>query len=212
MAATDIAITIAGFLKWEAPDGDVRLTDGGLVTFSAESYGSEDAIFGTVVSANLPASSFDGSAETGELVLVPNGDAAESLWWRSGLEDTRIRFYNGEVEADGHTVIDPEIEADMLIDTVELRQNGKENHLVLSLMSRANRLFYVNEGNVCSDRFHQTIWPGELGFRNCTDAQQYFAWGTSSPPSGGVGGGGSGGGGGGGFGGPIREAVDRVIN
>jgi len=207
MAATDIAITLAGLINWEAPDGDVRLCDGGLATYDGESYGSEDAIFGSIVSAKLPASSFDGSAETGELILAPNSEADEGDWFRTGLEDTRIRFYNGEVEADGHTVLDPEIEADFLIDTVERRQNGKENHLVLTLMSRANRLFYVNEGNVCSTRFHQSIWPGEQGFRNCTDAQQYFAWGTATPPLGSVGGGG-----GGGFGGPVRDAVERALN
>ena len=46
MAATDRIITLAAFLKWEAPGGDVLLCDGGLLTYDSEVYSSQDSVAG----------------------------------------------------------------------------------------------------------------------------------------------------------------------
>lgn len=201
MALTDTSITLAVFLKWEAPDGDVRICEGGFLDYDSERYTAEDAVFGALVSARPAEAAFGDAAEGGTLVFCPAPDATLTDWWREDLESTRVQAWLGEVDSDGKTVSSAEQLGDWLVDTVTREQEDEGSDLLtVELMGRAERLFLVNEGNVCSDRFHQTVYPGELGFRNCTDAQQVFAWGVAGPSGGTVGGGGGVGGRGGGGG------------
>jgi hypothetical protein len=108
-----------------------------------------------------------------------------------------VRFWLGELDTDGKTVISAELMADMLVDTID-RVIGADGSvtLELGLIGRAEKLFLVNEGNVCSERHHKSVWVGENGFNNCTDTVQPIAWGVASAPSGTFGGGSGGGGGG----------------
>lgn len=201
MALTDTSITLAALLKWEAPDGDVRLCDGGFLDYDSERYTAQDDVFGTVIGWEAIDHSFGDAAEELTLVFAPHPDATLTDWWRGDLENSRVRIWLGEVDSDGKTVSTATQLGDYLVDTIT-REQGPEGSDVLrvDLMGRAEKLFLLNEGNVCSDRFHQTVYPGELGFRNCTDAQQVFAWGVAGPSGGTVGGGGGVGGRGGGGG------------
>lgn len=194
MSATDIAVTLACFLKWEAPDGDVRLCDGGFLDFASERYDAEDAVFGAMFETETLESSFGDAANDGQVVLAPNPAADVADWWRDDLFDTRLRIWMGAVEADGVTVSSAKLLADMLVDTVERRQGPDgEDLLAVSLIARHEKLFLVNEGNVCSERFHQSVWSGENGFNNCTDVTGFVAWGTATPQRSGTTSGGSGG-------------------
>jgi hypothetical protein len=113
---------------------------------------------------------------------LPDPDATVSDWWREDLFDTRLRLWIGEVNADGYTVSSATLLADWLVDNVERVQGaGGQDLLSLSLMSRSEKLFLLNEGNVCSDRHHQTVFTGERGFENCTDLMGFVAWGTANP-------------------------------
>lgn len=184
MAVTDAAIMLVAFLKWEAPDGDVRLCDGGFITYDSEDYAAEDSVFGSVKEWEPVDAAFGDAAEGGTLTLAPHPDAALADWWRDDLENTRLRIWLGETDSDLKTVSTAEQLADLLVDQVT-RVQGKdgEDLLQIELMGRSERLFVQSEGNVCSDRFHQSVWSGELGFLNCHDGPQYFAWGTESPTS-----------------------------
>lgn len=206
MAATDLSITLAAVIEWQAPGGDVLLADGGVVKFNPGAgtltFTGSDARFGTLAAVDEFAIGVGDQAETGSLSFVPPATAATADWWRTDLENSRLRIWLGEIDpADGVTLTDAELVADWLIDTPSREQADGQDVLSLSCITRDQKLFELRQGNVCSDAFHRSIWPGERGFENCTDAQQYFAWGTSAPPAGGVSGGGGGGGGGGGDGG-----------
>lgn len=203
MSATDRTITLASFLKWETPASNVLLCDGGTLIYDSETYSAKDSVFGSIASFDAIEAGFGDVAESGSLTLAPSPDAALADWWRDDLYDTRIRLWMGEVEADGFTVSSATLLADWLVDTVERTQSmGGQDLLTLELMSRSEKLFLKREGNVCSERFHTSVWARELGFRNCTDLVGYIAWGTANPPRGSTGGGGGGSGGGsfGGFG------------
>lgn len=178
MSGTDRTITLATFLKWEAPAGNVRLCDGGFVTFAAESYAALHPVFGAVQAFPEVSAGFGDAAEAGQLVLMPAPGATLTDWWRADLFGTRLRLWLGEVGSDLVSVSSATLLADWLVDNVTREQGpAGSNLLTLDLVSRSERLFLVNEGNVCSDRFHQTVYSGELGFKNCTDVQGYFAWG-----------------------------------
>lgn len=205
MSADDPIVTLTGFLKLEAPGGDVRLCDGGMLSFDGEIYEAEHPVFGSVVSLDGLEAGFSDLAEAGTLVLAPNGVAAVADWWGTSLETCRVRLWLGEVAADGFTVSSAKLLADWLVDVETRQQDAGEDRLELSLIGRAEKLFLRNEGNVCSTRFHQTVFPGERGFENCTDVQGNFAWGAESPPRSG----GTYGGGGGGWVGPSWRRVNQ---
>ncbi|MBX7496757.1 hypothetical protein K3172_12900 [Qipengyuania sp. 6B39] len=202
MAVTDLAITLAFVLKFEAPGGDVNLCDGGFLDFDAgdgvERYEAEHPVFGSIVSVGEAEAGFGDMAEGGEVVFASNPAADLADWWRSDLFDSRLRIWMVEVAADMKTATNARLLIDRLVDTAERQQaEGGEDLLALELIGRAEKLFLTNEGNVCSSRFHQTVWPGERGFDNCTDLVGYLAWGTATPSRGGGSGGGSYGGSGG---------------
>ena len=56
--------------------------------------------------------------------------------------------------------------------------------LELNFLARSEALFLRNEGNVCSSRFHQSLFAGERGFDNCTGLAGYLAWGALAPSRG----------------------------
>lgn len=183
MGATDRTITLAGFLKFEAPGGDVRLCDGGFLDYDSERYEALHPVFGSVRALDEFSAAFGDSAEDGGISFVPAPDATVSDWWRTDLGDSRIRFWQGEVS--GKTVSSATLLADLLVDTPERTQSeGGDDVLALSLIGRAEKLFLTNEGNVCSERFHKSVWSGEDGFNNCTDDPVPVAWGVEAPSTG----------------------------
>jgi hypothetical protein len=153
-----------------------------MLDFDSERYESLDGVFGTVRDTGSIEAGFGDQAEDGVLVLVPNPDADVADWWRSDLFDCRVRMWMGEVDADGITVSSATQLSDLLVDTAERVQGeGGEDLLSLELVGRGDKLFLTSTGNVCSDTYHQTVFPGELGFVNCTDLLGLLAWGAASP-------------------------------
>jgi hypothetical protein len=212
MAASDTATSFAAVLLWEAPAGDVRLCDGGVVKFDPGDgtvvFEGDNATFGTVAAFDTIESGSGDTTDGGTLVFAPPSDATLSDWWRTDLENTRLRLWVGKMAADQVTLTGEELLADWLVDTGKReRGEGGVDLLSIEFMTRLEKLFEVNQGNVCSDAFHDTIWPGERGFENARDQRGFFAWGTEGPRGSGGSFGTSGGGGGGpGSGSPGMEA------
>lgn len=215
MSATSRTVTLVWLMKLEAPGGDVNLCDGGFVYFDAgdgsEKYEDRHATFGTLAAPDEFEAGFGDLAEAATLALVPAPGAALGDWYTNALRDSRVRFWLGELDADGKTVTDAKLLGDFLVDNLA-RTIGADGSVVLELplIGRAEKLFLINEGNVCSERFHKSVWSGEDGFNNCTDTPQPVAWGIAAPTSGtasfGSGGGSRGGGSGGGG---LFESVAR---
>lgn len=194
MSATARTISLAVFLKLEAPSGDVNLCDGGFLYFDAgsgtEKYEAHHATFGSLASIDEFDAGFGDAAEGGKIAFHPNPAAAQSDWYSSSLRDCRVRIWEGEVDADGKTVSSAKQIGDFLVDTLA-RVIGDDGSvtLELELIGRAEKLFLRQEGNVASERFHKTVWAGEDGFNNCTDVVFPVAWGVAAPASGTAGGG-----------------------
>lgn len=192
MSTLDPVVTLVGLIKFEPPSGAVRLCDGGFCDFASERYENAHPIFGTLAEPDEFVAAFGDMAESATLALIPAPGATG--WFNPNLRNSRVRFWLGELDTDGKTVTSAELLADMLVDTID-RVIGADGSvtLELGLIGRAEKLFLINEGNVCSERFHKSVWAGEDGFNNCTDVVQPVAWGVASAPSG-TGGGGRGGG------------------
>ena len=189
MSATARTVTLVWLMKLEAPGGDVNLCDGGFVDFDAgagiKRYTDRHPTFGTLAAPDEFEAGFGDMAESGTLALVPAPGAALSSWYTNTLRDCRVRFWLGELDADGKTVTAAKLIGDLLVDNLA-RTIGADGSVVLELplIGRAEKLFLINEGNVCSERFHKSVWAGEDGFNNCTDTPQPVAWGIAAQPSG----------------------------
>mgnify|MGYP005984018601 CR=1 FL=1 len=196
MAAGDVATTEVCLMKLELTNGTaVRLCDGGFIDFASdgtsERYECEHPVFGTIAAPGEHEVGFGDQAERGVIAFAPPGNVALTDWYGDHLLDARLRTWAGELDADGKTVGTAELLDDLLVDTYEQTIGARGSRLLeLGFISRTERFFLRNEGNVCSSPFHQSIYPGELGFNNCTDKVGYLAWGALAPARGGVVGGG----------------------
>ena len=211
MSASEAVIHEVLLLQIEAPDGNVNLCGGGFIDFDAgnglERFDAEHPVYGVIVELDAFERAIKGQAESSSLALAPNPEAPLSAWYREDLAFARVRSWIGRIEADGKTVLAADLLGDALVDypARSIAEDGAQT-LELALISRDQLLFFVNEGNVCSERFLKSVWPCEDGFNNCTDVQIPVPWGVAAPPQ-------SGGAqsGGGGFSGGVinRDVIER---
>lgn len=200
MALADRNLTMSAFLKLELPGGDVRLCDGGVIKFGGEIYTKRHPVWGAIAEVPPAEAALGDFAPGGAIALNPSPDAPLSVLLADAVRQSRVRAWWGEVDGDSNTVTSATLLGDWIVDLPRLRVARGVRTIALEMITRAERLFLTNRGNVCSPRFHKSIWPGEKGFDNCTDVPVSVAWGTQNTPSGVSGGGfstgGSGGGGG----------------
>lgn len=190
MTATTPIITVATVVKFEAPDGDVLLCDGGMLNFNGEAYVSHDPVFGTIAALDNFEAGFGDMSESADLVLAPNPDATLTDWFREDLENCRVRVWQArEFSTDLYTVTTSKLVGDFIVDTINRDQGmGGQDLLRLSLIGWQEKLYLKQEGNVCSEQFHRRqVWNNasdEKGFNNCTDLQGFIAWGAPAPSRG----------------------------
>jgi hypothetical protein len=189
MAALDPAVWLATLLQIELPGENVNLCDGGFVDFDTgsgvERFNSVHPVFGTIAEIDSITTSVAAQAEGSSFALIPNPEAALTDWFNDDLRDCRVRFWFGELESDLKTMSEGELLGDYFVDTFTrvISADGRQT-LEISLIARDQRLFFINEGNVCSERWHKSNYPGEDGFNNCTDTPVPVAWGVATPPAG----------------------------
>lgn len=189
---------LAGFLKCEAGAETVRLCDGGTLVYDSETYVSRHAVFGAI-SGFMPINEGVGDeAPAGTLTFSPPGDADPYVINSPTLQGTRLRMWIAEVDRDTGLIIGtPDQMLDSIVDVTRLKLGRGTLSLEVDIVSRAERLFIVNEGNVLSGERHRQIYSGELGLNNAIGVPTTVAWGVAGAPrgtsnySGGMAGGGS---------------------
>jgi hypothetical protein len=191
VALSDDVVTLAGLAKFELPTRDMRLCDSGFVYFGGEKYTSADVDFGAIETVEPFEEATGDEASAGTLTFLPSSVADAADLSSPSYQGSRIRFWLGEVDrSSGEIVGTPELLADMVLDTTELRLGRGFRRLEMGLVDAGERLFLVNEGNTMSPRHHKAVWPGELGLDNATGKPVSVAWGVTAPPRGTVGRGG----------------------
>jgi hypothetical protein len=202
MALSDAKIMLAGLAEIVLPSKTLRLCDGGFIYWDGDKYQSSDDEFGTIESVDAVEERSGDEAPAGSLTFLPASTSAAATLSQPTFQGSPMRFWMAEVnEATGEVVGTPELLFDGELDTTTLRLSRGSRLLEMGFISVAERLFRVNEGNVLSTRFHQSIWAGELGFDNATGISTTVAWGVAGPPRGSTAPSGGGGGFSGDFGG-----------
>lgn len=185
---------IADLLEITLPDYDIRICDGGMIKWGDKLFTASDENFGSVRAVDIGEERKGNEAPEGKLTYIPISTASAARLSRAEYQLAPFNLWMAEFDPETATVSgDPQLLFNGLVDQTELIITKNGRILEMSFISIANRLFRINEGNVMSDRFHQSIWPGQKGFANATGVPSKVAWGVEGPPRG-VSGGGSGGG------------------
>ncbi|HEU0045074.1 hypothetical protein [Sphingomonas sp.] len=176
-------LTLVGLLKLELPGATVRLCDGGFCDWNGERYEAEHPVWGTLAAIEPVEEGVGDLAPGGKLTFMPAADALAAAVSSPAFQNARLRGWLGEMGSDGKTVTSARPLFDGSIDTTTVRLARGSRMVDVSFVSRAERLFLTNQGNTLSPRFHQSVWPGERGFDNCTGVPTAVAWGTEGAPA-----------------------------
>lgn len=194
--------TLAGMIRIDLRSGPVlRLCDGGVLTWGADSYAAHDPAWGGIGGVEALSEGVGDEIPALGLTIVPVDLAATMAFCAPGNQGSRVRFWIGEViPATGAVTGTPELMFDGQLDTMDRIADRGSRVIEADVVSTAERLFSINEGNYLNPRFHKLLWPGETGEDNAIGLGVSVAWGAANPTVS-VGGGFDGfGGGGGGFG------------
>lgn len=193
----DIA-TLSGLVKVElAGGGALRLSDGGIVTWSAETFESQDSTFGSIGGLDPLTEGVGDEVPALRMTFLPVSTAAAADLTQPGWQTSRVRFWIAEVnQATGAVSGTPELLFDGQLDTADLVVGKGSRVVIFDIVSAAERLFELNIGNTLSPRHHKTMFAGETGEDFAIALTRTVAWGIEAP----TGGRGSSGGGGGGLG------------
>ncbi len=176
-------IGISGLMELELVAGTLRLCDGGLLNWPAEGmFTSFDTTYGTLGGVDASGDGIGDSAAGGRLTLnVPSIAAAVDLA-QPEMQGKALRFWLAEVDlSTGLLVGTPEKMFEGMVDTVSMSLGKNQRDGWIDYMDAGERLFSVREGHALTTRFHQTAWPGELGFDFCTGVGIAVPWGVPDP-------------------------------
>jgi hypothetical protein len=178
-------IILAGFLLWSTPAGDVRLVDGGTLAFNGGQYRASHPVFGAISGFQPINEGVGDEAPAGTLTFSPAPDADPSIINSPGLQGSRIRMWIGEIDGDtGQLIGPPDLMLDGIGDVTRLKLARGSKQLEFDIVSRSERLFLVNEGNVLSGEYHRGIYPAERGLDNAIGVPTVVAWGVTGQPRG----------------------------
>lgn len=177
------SVALTALMRIELPGGvTVRLCDGGVIRWDAETFKSKDATFGTVASLQALGEGAGDEVPALEMVLLPPQAAAVGDLSQPGFQTSRVRFWLGEYDpATGEVVGTPDVIFDGQIDQTTLSVGRDRRELAVSVVAVVERLFERNIGNSLSPVFHKSVWPGETGHDNATGLTVPVAWGAETP-------------------------------
>lgn len=173
-------IALTGLCKIELPSATVRLCDGGVIIWGAETFVGRHATYGAIGHVNSLREGDSDELPPLEMSLLPPDTTAAADLLQPLFQGSRVRFWIAEYTLATSAVTGtPELKFDGELDQGTLNLDGS---LDLSVIPKAARLFELNIGNSLSPAFHKSVWSGELGHDNATGMAFPVAWGVESPP------------------------------
>lgn len=177
LEAADVALF--GCLKIELPDYTIRLVDGSAtLVIGSETYVGRDPVFGT---AYMGSEFSDGDAETVPhltLTFLPPDDTSAATLANSAYQGAPVTMMVGAVYREtGQVVPDPVTMMVGELDTCLLAVSRGQRVVTMEVVSALAVCFEEDEGARLNDGFHQSIWPGELGFQFVTVNPTALPWG-----------------------------------
>lgn len=179
-------VTLSGLVKVELAGGDtLRLSDGGIVTWGAETFESKDALFGSIGGLDPLTEGVGDEVPALRMTFLPVSTAAAADLTQPGWQTSRVRFWIAEVtQSTGAVSGTPELLFDGQLDTADLVIGKGKREVIFDIVSTAERLFELNIGNTLSPRHHKTMFSGETGEDFAIALTRTVAWGVEAPTGG----------------------------
>ena len=208
---------VVHLVKIALPGGTIRVLDGaGTLTFNAETYTGEDAVFGVLDGLEAIGEQVGTEAPAMRLTFLPASLSALSQLTTPVNQGSPVSIWFGAVDpATGLLLGTPETLFVGELDTADVEVSTSRTVISFNVASAWERLFAVNEGHRLNNAFIQSLYTGALGASFVVAVQRELPWGYDAPRPGVVadlnggstvrggspvvGGGGFGGGGGGGI-------------
>lgn len=161
------------------PTYTLRLLSGpGEVTFGGRTFRGRDATYGVLGSVEEIADSDDGDAPEITITLLPPTLAAAALLASPAAQFSAVTVWVGVLDLiTGAVIPDPLVVFAGEVDVPTLTGDDASRALQYSVTSVFELLFEVDEGANLNNAFHQSVWPGELGFEYVTEVQRQLPWG-----------------------------------
>lgn len=181
LAADRALVTL--FLKIGLPGHTIRLLYGsGAVAWGSEVFTGEDALYGTLGSVDPIEDGTGDQAPSFSFSMHPPSNAAAAALAAAGNQGSAVQVWLAAIHpTSGLLIPDPYLLFTGEIDQPQLEVDAHSRQVDFECISDFERLLEEDEGARLSDAFHQSIWPGELGFANVTGVEQTVFWGVANP-------------------------------
>jgi hypothetical protein len=182
-AAAAGAPFLFGAIKIEFPDYTLRLLDGAAqITIGGETFVGEDSVFGAIETIGALDERIGEEAPEIEIGLLPPDASAAATLAAAEMQGSPVQILFGAFDpSTGAVVGTPEVLFYGEVDVPTIESAEGSRRVSYTVVSVFERLFEVNEGERASDGWHQSIWPGELGFEYMTGTLKNLYWGAKLP-------------------------------
>ena len=164
----------------ELPTHTIRWTDGGFVVWDGQTFAARDETYGVLSSIEAIEDGVDNQATVCALTILPPDGAGFTALIAPGVQGSPVTIHQGAVSAATGTLIgEPDLLARLELD--QPRIGGNSDSLIYDCITEEARMLEANEERRLTDTFHQSAWPGELGYKNVTALPRKRYWRASNP-------------------------------
>ncbi len=160
--------------------GDVaRWTDGGFVYWGEELYEARNE-YGVLSEVGEISDGVDGEASSCSITVIPADNDAFATFIAPGTQGALVNIHLAAVDFQtGLMVGEPDLLMRCELDVPRLTMGG--GALTLDTITEEARMLEINDERRLTDSFHQSVWPGDLGYSNVTGLKVKIYWRATDP-------------------------------
>jgi hypothetical protein len=161
----------------------LRLMDGsGQVTFAGRTFTGSDPVYGVLAALEPVQDGLGDEAPSLRIGINPPTPSASAMLAAANMQGQSVLVWIGTVTpATGSVVPDPLLIFAGNIDQGVVSIGLGTRSVALDCVSIWERLFEDLEGPRLNNAYHQSVYPGELGFEFVTSVQRQLPWGADTP-------------------------------
>ena len=165
------------------PGQTLRLLDGaGEISISGQTFVGGDPTFGVLQAVETFSDGIGNEAPAMRITIIPPTNTASATLASPTAQGGAVRVMVGAANlATGALIADPYLLFVGEIDQGVLNVGKGQRSLVLDCVSAWDRFFEDDEGVRLTHRWHQSVWPGEMGLEFVTEADRQLPWGADAP-------------------------------
>lgn len=169
------------------PNRAIRLIDGaGFVRFNTgdqvHEFSGSDDVYGVLAAADNLSDGFGDNAPSFNFSLLPATDGATLSLSNPVNQLSPVRVWAVTRNPQTNEVIGAYLRFNGFFDFAVTDGSSQEITIDMQCITHSELFFRNNEGVTLSNSFHQSIWPGENGFRFVTGIQRSIIWGPGDRP------------------------------